>query len=158
MTSCINFHFTPAPLWRRLAAIIYDSFLVLALIWTTSAVYYTFINIVVLKLEEAPIGFNPLLSTLLTFTTFWFFAYFWTKCGQTLGMKVWQIRIQQPCGRNITLWQALLRFMVAIPSLGIGFVGVLWMKLDHDKQTWQDRYSMTQTVFIQKTGVKSQIL
>jgi uncharacterized RDD family membrane protein YckC len=60
--------------------------------------------------------FHPFLATLLLFVTFGFFARFWTYKGQTLGMQAWRIRVQNADGSAITLWQSLLRFMIAIPS------------------------------------------
>ena len=81
---------------------------------------------------------------------FGFFAKFWTHNGQTLGMQVWGIRIQNKDGSAIDLWQALLRFLLAILSwlcLGLGF---LWMLWDKEKRTWHDIYSESQAVQLPK--------
>lgn len=97
---------------------------------------------------------DPLLSTLLVFALFGFFAKFWTHNGQTLGMQVWGLRVQNRDGSAISLLQALLRFMIAIASwlcLGLGF---LWMLWDKDKRTWHDRYSESQVVRLPKNTHK----
>ena len=55
--------------------------------------------------------------------------------GQTLGMQVWGIRVQNANGTAISLWQALLRFMVSIASwlcVGLGF---FWSLYDKQKRT-----------------------
>ena len=53
----------------------------------------------------------------LTFTLFLvlylFFGYFWTKMGQTLGMQVWRVRIQNLDGMSVSLSQALRRYVTA---------------------------------------------
>ncbi|MNJ63823.1 RDD family protein [compost metagenome] len=88
------------------------------------------------------------------FSLFVFFAKFWTHNGQTLGMQVWGIRIQNKDGTAIDLWQALLRFLIAIMSwLSLG-LGHLWMLWDRDKRTWQDIYSESQAVQLPKNTHK----
>lgn len=139
-----------APLWRRLAAMLYDAFLTLALMMATTGLYHTTINKWLLKMDDAPLGYNPFLTTLLLFVTFGFFARFWTYKGQTLGMQAWRIRIQNADGSAITLWQSLLRFMIAIPSIGLAFSGTFWMKIDKEGKTWQDRYSLSEVVMLPK--------
>lgn len=140
----------PAPLWRRLAAMFYDTLLVVALMMVTAGVYHAVINQWLLETDDAPPGFNPFLASLLVFVTFGFFTCFWTRKGQTLGMQVWRIRVQNQDGGAISLWQCLLRFMIAIPGVGLALAGVLWMKIDREGKTWQDRYSMSEVVLLPK--------
>jgi uncharacterized RDD family membrane protein YckC len=93
---------------------------------------------------------DPLLSSLLLLSLFAFFAKFWTHNGQTLGMQVWGIRVQNSDGSAISLWQALLRFLVAVASwlcLGLGF---LWMLWDKQRRSWHDIYSESRVVQLPK--------
>jgi uncharacterized RDD family membrane protein YckC len=133
---------------RRLAAIFYDSFLLAAVLLLAS--------LVALPL----LGADPSRPALLLFRVylvvviFAFFAWFWTHGGQTLGMRAWHIRLQRRGGGAITLWQALLRFLVAIASwlaLGLGF---LWSLFDKEQLTWHDRYSMSELVVLPKKAGK----
>ncbi|MFH7813446.1 RDD family protein, partial [Acetobacter lovaniensis] len=58
--------------------------------------------------------------------------------------------VQNADGTAISLWQALLRFMVSIASwlcLGVGF---FWSLFDKRKRAWHDIYSDTQLVRIPK--------
>ena len=132
-------------LLRRLAAILYDGLLLLALLFIVSAIHLT-----VSGGAEASGRPDLLRSILFLLVSFGFFAWFWTHGGQTLGMRAWRIRLQNRGGGPITLWQALLRFLVAIFSwlpLGLGF---LWSLFDKEGLAWHDRYSMSELVVIPK--------
>lgn len=148
--------FAPAGLGRRLAAIFYDALLCVALLMVTTFIYkliwMAFVGEAKLRQlsETGSLDGDPLLSTLLLFALFAFFAKFWTHAGQTLGMQVWGIRVQNVDGTGISLWQALLRFVVAIASwlcVGLGF---FWSLFDKQKRSWHDMYSETQLVRIPK--------
>ncbi|KFE56677.1 RDD family protein [Pseudomonas syringae] len=145
-----------AGLGRRLAAICYDALLCFALLLVTAFIYklvmMAFIGEARLKVlsESGSLDGDPLLSAILFMVLFGFFAKFWTHSGQTLGMQVWGIRVQNADGSGISLMQALLRFMVSIASwlcLGLGFV---WALFDKHKRSWHDMYSNSQLVRVPK--------
>jgi len=139
--------FPPAGLVRRFAAIFYDTMLCIALLMVTTLCYklvqMAFLGEEKLRAlsDSGALDGDPLLSSLLLLTLFGFFAKFWTHNGQTLGMQVWGIRVQNIDGSAISLSQALLRFIVAIASwlcLGLGF---FWMLRDKQQRSWHDLYS-----------------
>ncbi|AXM98130.1 RDD family protein [Pseudomonas plecoglossicida] len=148
--------FPPVGLGRRLAAMFYDFLLCTALLIVTAGAY-KMIQMAIIgearmrELTEAgALDGDPLLSTVLLFVLFGFFAKFWTHGGQTLGMQVWGVRVQNTDGSAISLWQALLRFVVSIASwlcLGLGF---FWSLIDKRKRGWHDIYSDTQLVRVPK--------
>lgn len=149
-------NFPAAGLGRRLAAMFYDFLLCTALLIVTTFIYKLIMMVFIGESkmralsESGALDGDPLLSTLLFFVLFAFFAKFWTHSGQTLGMQVWGVRVQNTDGTAISLWQALLRFIVSIGSwlcLGMGF---LWSLFDKQKRTWHDLYSGTQLVRIPK--------
>jgi uncharacterized RDD family membrane protein YckC len=76
---------------------------------------------------------------------FLFFAGFWTRNGQTLGMLAWRVKVvQSGDGAKINWSQALLRYLGALLSwlpLGLGFWWSLW---DAEGKTWHDRLSGTE--------------
>ena len=148
--------FPPAGLGRRLAAMFYDFLLCTALLIVTSGAY-KMIQMAIIGEEKmralteaGALDGDPLLSTVLLFVLFGFFAKFWTHNGQTLGMQVWCIRVQNADGTAISLWQALLRFVVSIASLLLAGLGFIWSLFDKRKRTWHDIYSDTQLVRIPK--------
>uniref|UniRef100_UPI003F967D6B RDD family protein n=2 Tax=Pseudomonas TaxID=286 RepID=UPI003F967D6B len=89
--------FPAAGLGRRLAAMFYDFLLCTALLIVTAFIYKLVQMAIVgeqqlRKLSDAgALDGDPLLSTILLFVLFGFFAKFWTYKGQTLGMQVWGI-------------------------------------------------------------------
>jgi len=133
----------PASLFRRLAALLYDSLLLLAVWFVAIAILLPFTG-------GQAIQHNPFLTTYLLFISFFFYSWFWMHGGQTLGMRSWKLQLRNMNPGPITLWQALLRFMVAIPSALLLGAGYLWMLIDRDRLTWHDRYSETRIVQLDK--------
>lgn len=149
--------FPPAGLPRRFAAMFYDFLLCTALLMVITLVYQQGILRLIHGSEQlramadaGALDIDPVLSSLLLFSLFGFFAKFWTHNGQTLGMQVWGVRVQNADGSAIDLWQALLRFVVAIGSwlcLGLGYA---WILVDKRKRSWHDIYSETVVVQLPK--------
>lgn len=136
--------YTPAGLLRRLGAILYDSLLLFAVLFAATAL------VLPLTGGQSVAPHNPFYTSYLFFVSFFFFAWFWTHGGQTLGMRAWRIRVQQRNGSPITWTQALLRFMTAIASWLLLGAGFLWALIDREKMTWHDRYSETVLVVVPK--------
>ncbi len=131
-------------LLRRLAAISYDTLLLMAVLFL-AALPPTFI-----MGEEPSTPAMFLFQLYLLLIVFTFFAWFWSHGGQTLGMRAWRIRLQNRNPGPATLWQLMLRFIVATFSwlpLGLGFI---WSLFDKEQLTWHDRYSMTELVVVPK--------
>ncbi|ROO10201.1 hypothetical protein BK673_10615 [Pseudomonas fluorescens] len=148
--------FPPVGLGRRLAAMFYDFLLCTALLIVTGGIYKMIQATIIgeerlrVMTDAGQLDGDPLYSTVLVLVLFGFFAKFWTHGGQTLGMQVWGIRVQNTDGTAISLWQALLRFMVSIASwlcVGLGF---FWSLYDKQKRTWHDIYSDTRVVRVPK--------
>ena len=131
---------------RRLFAMFYDSLLLIALLLIAAAVGTIFTD------GEATDPGNPLMTTWLFFVSFFYFAWPWLNTGQTLGMKTWRIRLERIDGKPVTLWHILLRFLSAIPSIGLGGIGLLWMLFNNDKLALHDIFSETRLVDIKNLG------
>jgi len=142
-------------LWRRLAAMFYDSLLVFAITFTATLAVVG-IRIVLshqaLQTGERAItgGYHYFLQAVLFASVTLFFCWFWTRTGQTLGMQTWRLRIDNVEGGRISWQQALIRLVVAIASalcLGLGYLWILW---DRDKCSWHDRASGSRVVMLPK--------
>lgn len=145
----------PAGLPRRLGAILYDSLLLLAVLMIATALLLPFAPHAVPGQPPQPIyaghpAYRALFASYVFMISFFFFAWFWTHGGQTLGMRAWRIRVQQRGGFPITWTQALLRFMTAIASWLVLGAGFLWSLVDRERMTWHDRYSETVLVVLPK--------
>src|SRR5210317_454425 len=132
-----------AGLFYRLVAMFYDSLLLLSALLIATA-------LALLATKGTLHYHNPFFRTFLFLICFSFYAWFWLHGGQTLGMRAWRLQLQRLDGGPITLWQALLRFMVAIPSLALGGIGLLWMLVDRDKLALHDRFSESRIVRLPK--------
>ena len=75
-----------------------------------------------------------------------YFVGFWSKSGQTLAMKTWHLRLQTHDGLPTRPMQALLRFLLCWPSIGLGGVGIVWALFDREGQFLHDRIAGTRLV------------
>lgn len=76
-----------------------------------------------------------------------YFIWFWLHGGQTLAMKTWHLRLVSVEGPSITLRQAVLRFIVALPGTLLGF-GILWALFDPERLFLHDRLAKTKILLI----------
>jgi uncharacterized RDD family membrane protein YckC len=130
----------PAGLFRRLAALFYDTLLLLGLWFIAVAI------VLPLNHGEAFAPHNPLLTTYLLFVAFFFYAWFWMHGGQTLGMRAWKLQLRNLRSGHLTWLQLMLRFLIAIPSALLLGLGYLWILVDRRHLSWHDRYSETSIV------------
>ena len=137
----------PASLFKQFAAMLYDSLLIFAVLFAATALALLF-N------QGQAIESSPLFNLYLILTLFTFYAWFWHKSGQTLGMRAWRIMLVDNDGGPVGLRQALLRLASAALSwiaLGLGF---LWSLLDRDRLAWHDRLSRTRLVLLKKPSMR----
>ncbi|MDN3380935.1 MULTISPECIES: RDD family protein [unclassified Pseudoalteromonas] len=153
----MSVEFPRAGFWRRFASLIYDSLVVISLSMLTAILYFAAIQSLIalgfIPQTEDPAALiqdSPLLygmrSTLFIGVNIVFFAYFWTKSGQTIGMRAWRLKVQTRDGNLITWPQAIIRSVAAL--LGLGNLVVL---VDFkNKRALQDYISKTDVVALTK--------
>lgn len=130
-----------ASVWRRLAAGLYDAFLIGA-IWFALAGLSVIINH-----GEALTGkTSQLLLLPLLFSTYFFYCWFWLHGGQTLGMRAWRLRLESTHGK-LGLKACSLRFLISLLLFGISF---FWSFLNKNKASLHDHFSKTQVVLLEK--------
>jgi uncharacterized RDD family membrane protein YckC len=135
-------------LFRRLAIIVYDSLLLIALL--TLATALVVLPAGLLLDVRIPDG-HPLFRAYLVAISLLFYCGFWVHGGQTLGMRAWRVRLVSAQGLPVELRRALLRYFAAILSwapLGLGF---WWVLADPKRLAWHDRLSGTRMVMLEKT-------
>lgn len=144
-----------AGLARRLAALLYDGFLVAAIWFAIGYVMQLIVGPDTNQLVEGRVQTDPVLDAILfvlmVSSAFAFYAWFWTRSGQTLGMIAWRIRTESAQGGLIALPQALLRWLLAWPSFFMLGLGYLWLYLDASGDAMHDRLSGTRVVLLPKS-------
>jgi uncharacterized RDD family membrane protein YckC len=73
-----------------------------------------------------------------------FFIYFWSRSGQTLGMKAWRLRVQNVDGSLISKTTGLKRLLPTL--LGLGNITVIFDR--KNKLSLQDRLTKTEVVVL----------
>ena len=132
----------PAGFFRRLAAMAYDTFLLIAILLVYSAI--------LVALNHGEVVRHPFYYLSVVIISGLFFAFFWTRRGQTLGMQSWRVRLVNSDGNTPSWQQSSKRLLFTIISwlpCGLGF---LWALLNKDKRAWHDELSKTYLVFTPK--------
>lgn len=147
--------FATPSLLRRLAAMVYDSLLLMAVSILYGAIA-TGINIAIKGVpatgERVTWGaFGIVVFIGWIFTLGFFFCYFWKKSGQTLGMKTWRIKMYNASNMQLPDYsQCIIRCCCAPFSLLLFGVGYWLMYLNPDRQTLHDKLSKTRILLLAK--------
>ncbi len=142
--------FPTATLWRRLAAMVYDLLLLLALMLVTTSLFLAVTR--GQAIIEAP---GPVLFLYrLTLAAVWmgFYGFFWMRRAQTLGMAAWRMKLVRDDGAPLTWSDVLRRLAAGVFSLLPFGAGFLWALIDRDKLAWHDKISRTRPVVLAKGG------
>ncbi|WP_226451051.1 RDD family protein [Ferribacterium limneticum] len=75
-----------------------------------------------------------------------YFVWCWLNGGQTLPMKTWKLRIVNANGLPLRPMQAVLRYLIAWPSILLFGIGIFWVMFDKDQQFLHDRLAGTRIV------------
>ena len=145
MTESTNTELRYAGLFRRLFAIFYDSFLLLAILFIVSAVATALNNG---KAVEPGDALYPIFVIIIFSLSYLYFAWFWIHGGQSLGMKTWRIQLQNydpenNSNRQVDWKIAAIRFFSAIVSWSVFGLGFLWAFFDKKNRCWHDLISKT---------------
>ncbi|MCB1705386.1 MAG: RDD family protein [Halioglobus sp.] len=139
-------------LLRRLAAMLYDTFLVVALVAVVNAIALA----VVVRATggEQEVLSAPVVQLLTVTSVFGFFCLFWLKNGQTLGMQAWRIKLVDYNGNPPTAGRAIVRCCGALLSAACLGLGYLWCLVDRNHRYWHDYLSRTELILLPKTPGK----
>jgi uncharacterized RDD family membrane protein YckC len=77
-----------------------------------------------------------------------YFCYFWSGQGggQTLGMRVLNLKVVKTDGTSLTFVQAFVRYIGLFVSIICLFIGVIWVAFDANKQGWHDKIASTYVI------------
>lgn len=135
---------------RRAAALIYDGFLLAALLMVFTGAMLFFTHGQALLYDTAG-RWVYLYRAGLVAVIGAYYLINWMRSGQTLGMRAWHLRVVSDLGRPVTLKAALLRFVYGILAWTPAAAGVLWLYLDPDHLAIHDRLSRTRMVHLTRS-------
>ncbi|BFM05424.1 RDD family protein [Halioxenophilus aromaticivorans] len=141
-----------APLWRKLAALVYDALILAALSMAYGGLTLTLkVRLLGYALEDgekANLGLGGFIGWVLVMAAFYWF--FWQRGGQTIGMRAWRLRLVSREMTKPSLIACLIRSLVAPVSLFALGLGYWWQLLDKQQLTLHDRLSNTQILLLPK--------
>jgi uncharacterized RDD family membrane protein YckC len=138
---------TRAGFARRLAALVYDSFLLAALlmVFTGGALFFTH-GVAVLPATAGNWVYVYRAGLVLVIAGY--YALNWRRSGQTLGMRAWRLRTVSDSGRTLGWSAVILRLCFGLIAWAPAALGVLWLYLDPEHLALQDRFSRTRVIHL----------
>lgn len=155
------------PLKRRLASMLYESLLLFGVLFIAGWLFSTLFQ------QRHALYLRHAQQIWLLFVLGAYFAWFWTHGGQTLAMKTWNIRLVTAEGKHVTIWRAILRYLLAwlwfLPGLAIAWAMqahawtlalipvanvIMWalaIYLDPQRQFLHDRLAGTRLIMTQSS-------
>jgi uncharacterized RDD family membrane protein YckC len=94
-------------LFKRLLINFYDVILLFAVL------YFFTIPIILFTQGNAVLN-STLYQLYLILIVFLYYAWFWKKYNQTLGMKIWKVKIYSRCSLDISYLQSFIRIIIAL--------------------------------------------
>ncbi|WP_157982866.1 RDD family protein [Aliidiomarina minuta] len=146
-------HFPRAGLARRLGAILYDFLVIIALLMFATIIALGFvaglvsIGLISLGAEQdhaSVLEGNVLFMLYLVAVIFWFYAGFWVRGGQTIGMRSWRLKVQNTDGSCIGWKQATIRLLSS--AFGLSNIGLLFS--GQQKLAWQDKAANCEVIVL----------
>ena len=120
---------------KRIAASIYDLFLLLG-VWFTVGSLAVWINGGIIETKW--------IGPLLVFISTWiFYGYFWTHGGKTLGMAVWKFEIYSIDENKINFQKVSIRFFSNIITVLLGGIPLVFMYFSKNNLSLSDYLSKT---------------
>jgi uncharacterized RDD family membrane protein YckC len=130
----------PCGFWRRLASIVYDAAIVIALLMLAA-------------LAAMLAGFRDQTALRDTGYTLYLAAVWcgyvtgcWHIGGMTLGMRAWRVRIEDQQGGRPGWPACLARFAFSIVSAAAAGIGFIWAFANPEKRCWHDILSRTRLI------------
>jgi len=136
--------FTPAPIWRRFTAFIYDAILVIAIWMVATLILLPFTGGEAVP-DSGPwhLAYQAYLSALAAL----YFIGFWVKTGQTPGMRAWSIRLTDSDGEPPRLKAAAIHFAVGVLVFLTAGLLLFLARWDNDKRALHEKAAHTRFLY-----------
>lgn len=151
--------FPRAVFFRRLAAMIYDALVAVA-VATCAGMVAVLAFVLLMENGVLDMGGHEHTSDMIQQTPVYqyviqawvlgwvliFFLWFWRNGGQTVGMRAWRLRIMSTTGQPLSYGRILLRLVCSL-----GGLGTLLVLIDFkQRQSLQDRIADTEVLTLTK--------
>ena len=145
---------------RRIAAMIYDSLVAIAVGMCAGLIILVALTILHARglIGQHIEHFSDFLSQSLVFMTLvqvwvagWiilFFLWFWAKGGQTIGMRAWRMRMFSTTDTPMTMGRLWLRLLCSLGGLGT----ILVLFQPKQKQSLQDLVAQTEILVLTESA------
>lgn len=140
----------PCSLMRRLAAMVYDALLVVALLMVAAAVAVVPTGLLFLPEGSDFPASDPFFRLYLVIVWWAYFAVCWRQGGQTVGMRAWRITLVAQHGTRIGWAATAGRFAMAFVSAAALGLGYLWSLFDPRGRCWHDIASGSRLMVLPK--------
>ncbi len=137
---------TSAGFGRRLAALIYDSLLLAALLTMYTAALVFARHGALTEHSAGAWWYAYRVGELVLIGGY--YVLNWMRSGQTLGMRAWRLRVVTDSGPALGFASALLRLVCGLLAWAPAALGVLWLYVDSDHLALHDRLSKTRVLHL----------
>jgi len=157
MTTPIINNFPRAGFIRRFGSWVYDLLIAFAVYMVAGALAFLLFNILIkfgvidiagfehaIDLKRSSLIYSLSVDGFGVFWVAFFFVWFWSRSGQTLGMKAWRLRVQNQDGTRLSKTTAIARLLPTL--LGLGNLAMLFDR--KNKLSLQDRVTHTEVVVL----------
>ena len=139
---------------KRIAVIIYDGLLLsgvlfFCLVLTFGISLYLLKVTTGLNIHEHPqlkIAVSAAVVIIALLIAYCFYGWFWTKGGQTLGMRAFHLYLIDENGKFINWQIARKRFTFSLLSWACCGMGFAWILVNRKNLTWHDMATKTQII------------
>lgn len=137
-----------AGLRRRLAALVYEGLLLVGVLALTFLVPHLILG---MAFGVAAPGWVSWLHIFIVLCVY--FLWYWCTSGQTLAMQTWRLRVvTADDGKPLDVRHALLRYVLAWPSVCLFGIGLWWAFIDRDRQFAHDRLAGSAIILLPTTA------
>lgn len=139
---------------RRFAALIYDGFLLIAVLMPYAWVVVLIHGGAVTEASGRLSWWAYRAGALAIMAAY--YVLNWTRSGQTLGMRAWRLRTLTDSGKRLQVGQAVVRFCWGLAAWLPFGLGVLWLYADPEHLALHDRLSRTRVVVLARSRDRNQ--
>ena len=96
---------------------------------------------------ETRVALAAIFLFLIPFIIGSYFVFFWALTGRTIGKWFMGLKIIGRDNKNLSIGQALWRFIGYGVSAVVFWMGYLWVIIDDERQAWHDHMAKTWVIY-----------